>query len=131
MLHLRVFADTATITSVAERLSALEGARHVLCTHDGPLSLVTTDLHADAADSALQLVRDLGLAPEDIELLRIDSIGPAVAARPLAAVVWSDLLSQAGQNSRPLGRYLVLMATAGIIAGFGVIEASTILIVGA
>jgi uncharacterized hydrophobic protein (TIGR00271 family) len=63
--------------------------------------------------------------------LRLDSIGPEVAQRPLASVIWADLLSQAGANSRPLARYLVFMATAGVIAVFGVIYASTTLIVGA
>ena len=64
-------------------------------------------------------------------LLQLDEIGPAVAQRPLASVVWADLLSQAGANARPLARYLVFMAAAGIIAAFGVIYANTTLIVGA
>ncbi len=64
-------------------------------------------------------------------VLRIESIGPSVAPRPLSSVVWADLLSQAGANARPLARYLVFMATAGVIAAFGVIYANTILVVGA
>jgi uncharacterized hydrophobic protein (TIGR00271 family) len=46
-------------------------------------------------------------------------------------VVWADLLSQAGANARPLARFLVFMATAGVIAAFGVIYANTTLVVGA
>jgi uncharacterized hydrophobic protein (TIGR00271 family) len=45
--------------------------------------------------------------------------------------VWADLLSQAGANARPLARYLVFMAAAGVIAAFGVIYANTTLVVGA
>jgi uncharacterized hydrophobic protein (TIGR00271 family) len=54
-----------------------------------------------------------------------------VAERPLASVVWADLLSQAGANARPFARYLVFMAIAGIIAAFGVIYANVTLVVGA
>jgi len=64
-------------------------------------------------------------------LLRLDAIGPAAAQRPLASVMWADLLSQAGANARPLARYLVFMAAAGVIAAFGVIYANSTLIVGA
>ena len=56
---------------------------------------------------------------------------PSVAQRPLASVVWSDLLSQAGANARPFPRYLVFMAAAGIIAAFGVIYQNVTLVVGA
>jgi hypothetical protein len=54
-------------------------------------------------------------------LVRLESIGASVAQRPLASVVWSDLLSQAGANARPLPRHLVWMAAAGGIAAFGVV----------
>jgi uncharacterized membrane protein len=41
------------------------------------------------------------------------------------------VLSEARAHARPLARYLVLMAVAGVIAGFGVIDRNEILIVGA
>jgi uncharacterized hydrophobic protein (TIGR00271 family) len=133
VLQLRVFGDAGTIAEVADRLGSVEGARHVIRTNgagaDG--GVVTADLGADAADAALAEVRALGVAPDDVELLRLDSIGPQTAQRPLASVVWADLLSQAGANSRPFARYLVLMACAGAIAGFGVIYDNGILVVGA
>jgi uncharacterized hydrophobic protein (TIGR00271 family) len=47
------------------------------------------------------------------------------------ALVWADLLGQAGVNARAAVRYLVFMAVAGVIAGFGVIDENQILIVGA
>lgn len=47
------------------------------------------------------------------------------------SLIWADVLGQARANSRPVGRYLVFLIAAGVIAGFGVIEASGILIVGA
>jgi uncharacterized hydrophobic protein (TIGR00271 family) len=41
------------------------------------------------------------------------------------------VLGQARANARPVARYLVFMVAAGLIAAFGVIEANTILIIGA
>lgn len=131
VLQLRVFGASPVIVDVASQLEAIPGARHVILTGDGASgkSLVTADLVDDAVDQALGRIKPLGLPSEDVVLLRLDSIGPAAAQRPLASVVWADLLSQAGANARPLARYLVFMATAGIIAAFGVIYAETTLIV--
>jgi hypothetical protein len=133
VLQLRVFGASQVITDVASQLEVIPGARHVILTADGASgnALVTADLVDDAVAQALARINRLGLPSEDVVLLRLDSIGPAVAPRPLASVVWADLLSQAGANARPLARYFVFMATAGIIAAFGVISAETTLIVGA
>jgi uncharacterized hydrophobic protein (TIGR00271 family) len=133
VLQLRVYGELWTITRVAKRVDAISGSRHVLVMRNGGpgAGLVTADVGADAADAALAAVRELGVPAEDVELLRLESIGPAAARRPLGGVVWADLLSQAGANARPLARYVVLMATAGVIAAFGVIYDNQILIVGA
>jgi uncharacterized hydrophobic protein (TIGR00271 family) len=133
VLQLRVFGASPVVADAATALEAIPGARHVVMTGDGGSgnSLVTADLVDEAVDQALGRMRWLGLPSEDVVLLRLDSIGPAVAQRPLASVVWADLLSQAGANARPLARYLVFMVAAGIIAAFGVIYAETTLIVGA
>jgi uncharacterized hydrophobic protein (TIGR00271 family) len=133
MLHLRVFGDSAAMGEVAEHLGALAGARHVSVTdgvHAGD-ALVTADLRAAAADGALEMVRGLGVAAEDMTLLRLDAIGPAPATDESVALVWADLLGQARLNARTAIRYLVFMAVAGVIAGFGVIDRDQILIVGA
>ncbi|MBV8947481.1 MAG: DUF389 domain-containing protein [Solirubrobacterales bacterium] len=121
------------MAQVAECLREIPGSRHVIRTGDGASNqtLVTADLFEDAVDRALDRMRSLGVANDDVALVRLDSIGPAVAQRPLATVVWTDLLSQAGANARPIARYLVFMVAAGIIAAFGVIYASTTLVVGA
>ena len=118
---------------MAECVDALEGSRHVLVLRDGDAgaAMAMADVTGDAADAALEALRALGVPPEDVELLRIDSIGPATPLRPLGGVVWADLLTQAGANARPLARYIVFMAAAGVIAAFGVIYDNQILIVGA
>src|SRR5262245_11084448 len=133
VLQLRVFGDSGAVDDVAAQLDVLPGSRHVLVTGDGAsgTALVTADLADDAVDQALGRVKELGLPAEDVVLLRLDAIGPGAAQRPLGSVVWADLLSQAGANARPRARYLVFMATAGVIAAFGVIYANATLVVGA
>lgn len=132
-MHLRVFGFPEVMAEVAGCMEKIPGSRHVVLSRDGVSgqSLVTADLTADAVDPTLARVRQLGVPNEDVVLLQLDQIGPTVAQRPLASVVWADLLSQAGANARPFARYLVFMAAAGIIAAFGVIYTNTTLIVGA
>src|ERR1700733_9278757 len=133
VLQLRVFGAPATIAAVADCLRRLPGSRHVIQMGSGELggALVSADLVDDAVDGALEQVTRLGVPTEDVVLVRLESIGPSVAQRSLASVVWSDLLSQAGANARPFPRYLVFMAAAGIIAAFGVIYQNVTLVVGA
>jgi uncharacterized hydrophobic protein (TIGR00271 family) len=133
VLELRVFGTPAAMTAVADSLHRIPGARHVIQTGNGEPggALVSADLVDDAVDSALEQVTRLGVPTDDVVLVRLESIGPSVAQRPLASVVWSDLLSQAGANARPFPRYLVFMAAAGIIAAFGVIYQNVTLVVGA
>ena len=45
--------------------------------------------------------------------------------------MWADLLGQAGEQARPVARFLILMAVAGVIAAYGVFYSNGILIVGA
>jgi uncharacterized hydrophobic protein (TIGR00271 family) len=133
MLQLRVFGGSQELTHVAERLREIPGSRHVLHLGDGSRgqAMLTADLVDDAVDEALAYVNRVGVPAEDVVLLRLDTIGPGAAQRPLASVVWADLLSQAGANARPIARYLVFMAMAGIIAAFGVIYENVTLVVGA
>lgn len=100
------------MVDVAAELRSMRGARHVMRTadDDAARALVTAYLVDDAVDGALKQLRRLGVAAEDTVLVRLDSIGQSAAQRPLASVVWSDLLSQAGANSRPFPRYLMFVA---------------------
>jgi uncharacterized hydrophobic protein (TIGR00271 family) len=134
MVHLRVFGDAAAMAQVAESLAALPGARHVTRSEAADRSgreLVAADLDADAADAALTAVERQGVPAQDIWLLRLDGFQPGRRRSEGAAVVWADLLGQAGEHARPVARYLAFMSVAGVIAGYGVIYANGILIVGA
>ncbi len=46
-------------------------------------------------------------------------------------MVWADVVESARDNARLSVRFVVYMAVAGVIAGFGVMNKSSILIVGA
>jgi uncharacterized hydrophobic protein (TIGR00271 family) len=120
---------------VAQEVSALPGATHVTRTaagDGGGRALVTADLDSDAADAALVALDRLDVPSEDVWLLRLDGLQPGRRRRrPGTAVVWADLIGQAGEHARPVARYLVFMAAAGVIAGYGVIYSNGILIVGA
>lgn len=133
MLELRVHGPDALTADVAARLTALPASLHVLRTTHGDqgMSLVTAEIDPDDADAALRITRDMAIPPEDVRLVRLEAIGPEPARTSLGSVTWSDLEGQAGANARPIARYLMVMAVAGIIAGFGVIYRSSILIVGA
>jgi uncharacterized hydrophobic protein (TIGR00271 family) len=136
MLHLRVFGNAQLMERVAERVSALPGAEHVTRTdagHEAGQALVTADVDSDSADVALHALTTLGVPAEDVWLLRLEGLQPGRRGRRqhASAVVWADLLGQAGEHARPVARYLMLMAAAGVIAAYGVIYDNGILIVGA
>jgi len=136
MLHLRVFGAAPVMERVAERVAALPGAAHVTRTeagHGAGHALVTADVDPDAADAALQALSALGVPPDDVWLLRLEGLQPGRLGRrrESSAVVWADLLGQAGEQARPVARFLILMAVAGVIAAYGVFYSNGILVVGA
>jgi uncharacterized hydrophobic protein (TIGR00271 family) len=133
MLQLRVFGAAPAMADVAARLRAIPGSRHVVRagTDDEEEWVVTADLVDDAVDQALDQIGRMGVPSENVVLARVDTIGPSAGHRPLASVVWADLLSQAGANARPFARYIVFMISAGVIAAFGVIYSNVTLVVGA
>jgi uncharacterized hydrophobic protein (TIGR00271 family) len=120
------------MAAVAENLGRLPGARHVGINDPGPgaAALVTADVDPEAADQALATLDRLAVPADDVTLVRLETIGAAAAAEPLV-LIWADVLSQASVRARAPARYLVLMAVAGVIAALGVINESSILIVGA
>ena len=121
------------MASVAERLDALPGARHVSLVERPTrgAALVTADLRADAADHALAALEALGVSAEDVALVRLDTIAPGPEAGDVTALVWADVLGQARARARASWRYLVLMAASGVIAALAVLNDNTALIVGA
>jgi uncharacterized hydrophobic protein (TIGR00271 family) len=121
------------MTAVAEGLYDLAGARHVAVASEsrGRAALVTADVRTDAADAALELLARLGVPADDVVLARVDTIGGWSAESEPLALVWADVLAQARVSARAPGRYFVLMATAGVVGAFAVINRSSVLLVGA
>src|SRR5262249_32514801 len=135
MLQLRVYGDPSTMTVAAARLRALPGTRHVSLVETAPdaSALVTADVRADAADQALATLDELDVAADDIALVRLDTIAPGIGtgSSEITAVIWADVLGRARVQARAPARYLVLMATAGVVGGLAVLNDSTTLVVGA
>jgi uncharacterized hydrophobic protein (TIGR00271 family) len=132
MLHLRVYGLSGSLREIGEGLEDHGAARNVALSQGvrpGHV-LLTAEVSADWADRVLELLVTRGVAQEDIALARFDEIGPIRPGHP-TSLIWTDVLGQARANARPVARYLVFMVAAGVIAGFGVIEANEILIVGA
>ncbi len=99
-------------------------------TRDGD-ALVSADLRPDAADRALATLESLGVSADDITLVQLDTIALAGGAGDVTGLIWADVLGRARLQARAPGRYLVLMAAAGVIAGLAVLNDSPTLIVGA
>jgi uncharacterized hydrophobic protein (TIGR00271 family) len=133
MLQLRVYGEASVLTTVADRLGGLPGARHVGLVETRPdgTSLLTADLRPEAADQALDALAALDVPPGDVTLVRLDTIPLEVAGGDSSTPIWADVLGQARTQARAPMRYLVLMATAGVIASLAVINDSATLIVGA
>jgi uncharacterized hydrophobic protein (TIGR00271 family) len=99
--------------------------------------MLTADVdHGCADDCFTMLVEHLPEA--DVALIRLEGVEASdtkpqrgwLASDP-ESLAWAEVVAEARDSSRLLGRYLALMAVAGVVAGIGVIEASGILIIGA
>jgi uncharacterized hydrophobic protein (TIGR00271 family) len=132
MLHLRVYGLSHSLTEIGQGLENHGAARNVALSQGVRAGhvLLTAEVSAEWADRVLELLVSSGVDEDDIALARFDEIGPIRPGHP-ASLIWTDVLGQARANARPVARYLIFMVAAGVIAGFGVIEANQILIVGA
>ena len=120
------------MAAVSEGLAGLQGVRHLNMAGAGSATaMVTADVRADAADAVLATLERLGVTSDDIVLTRLEQI--ADVPEETGAV-----RARLGRRARPgdspgpcSGRYLLLMAAAGVVGAFAVINSSPVLIVGA
>jgi uncharacterized hydrophobic protein (TIGR00271 family) len=141
MLRLRVYAPSDKTDEVVTALRDRTGVRHLVrsgVTVDGEGEYISADLRPEVADDTLQRLVDIGLHPDDIMLQRVDVAGPPRSGRHDQrwddrndALVWAEVVDEARENMRARPTYFLYMVAAGIIAAFGVIQQSSILIVGA
>jgi uncharacterized hydrophobic protein (TIGR00271 family) len=133
MLQLRIYGPAESLTAIGGDLEARGAARDVALAQgirDGQV-LLTAEITRGSADAVLDMLAHHGVPEDDIMLARLDEVGPIRPGRTAASLIWADMLGQAAVNARPIARYLVFMVASGIIAGFGVLQANDILIVGA
>jgi hypothetical protein len=128
-MALEVYGETAVMDAVARRLDQAEGVsrvRLVGATRVGR-SLVLAAVRPRKADATLAELRRMGVPDSDVTLTRPDVVGRAAGSE----IVWEDIVGMAWVNARPVARYFALMAVAGVIGGYGVVDSNGILIVGA
>jgi uncharacterized hydrophobic protein (TIGR00271 family) len=96
--------------------------------------VLAADVLPSVADQVMQLIREWGVDDADYLLTRQEVVAPNPPHGPLAGgqeFAWIEVMGEARTHSRPLGRYLALMAVAGLVGALGVITDNPILVVGA
>lgn len=136
MLRLRVDVRTDERDRLIENLKELGGVRRVTSEPDACNGhfVISADVEPHAADETLAALHTCDLHHDDYVLVREDILTHGLRPGGLSAsggYSWVEILGEARANARPVARYFLLMAVAGWIAGLGVIQSSTILIVGA
>lgn len=141
MYDLRAFADPEHIEDVVAALGALPQVRHVVLgglTADTGKRLVTAEVRAASVDAAFAALREAGVPAADMSVSRVDFARPLTrdglildALDGSEALVWAEVVDAAAENVGLRPSYVAYMVVAGVIAAFGVLERSAILIVGA
>jgi uncharacterized hydrophobic protein (TIGR00271 family) len=144
VLHLRMIVPADRTDEVAAVVADSVGATHLTvvrgAAYDPPGDLVTCDVAREAADPVLDALRRLGIqdtgaiSVEDIDLSlsasadRAERDAPGEAAD---AVVWESLIEETHEESTLTVTYLAFLTVATVLAAYGVMLDSSILIVGA
>jgi uncharacterized hydrophobic protein (TIGR00271 family) len=138
VLQLHAYAQPERAESVGRQLAALRGVRHVIVggRTAGNMVQLTGELDVDAADVVLELLRDCGLAADDVVVWHTTSIQPLGWRRRRTTpgrrwAVWAEISGAAAAHARTALLYVLFMAAAGVVAGVGVLNGSAILVVGA
>ena len=138
MLQLRAYVppEASRVGPAAARCSGRGAACHGRWTTAGNLTQITGELDVDVADDVLELLRERDLAADDFVLWRTSSIEPLGWRRRRTApgrdsAVWAEVTGRAAEHARTALLYVLFMAAAGVVAGVGVLDGSSILVVGA
>ena len=136
MLRLRLSLAGDRAEPLGAELAAIEGVDRlsVVPALDGE-AVIVADVLNPASEPVVAKLEAVGVSPHDYVVTRLDVVAPDpfehTHAPGEATIGWLELLGRARSNSRPLARYLALMAIAGVIAALGVVKENGILIVGA
>jgi uncharacterized hydrophobic protein (TIGR00271 family) len=139
VLVIRAYAPRGAADAAVRSLEAIDEVEHVMRhpTANGDLEQVTAELSAEAVDLAIEGLLGAGVQVDQIEVERTTSIGPVERGRGAwrdhraDALVWAEVVEGAREHARLPARYLLFMFVAGVLAGFAVLLANPVLIVGA
>jgi uncharacterized hydrophobic protein (TIGR00271 family) len=135
VLTLRVSTSADRADAVARAMGEIGGVHRVVAADARSAgAVVFADVDTDAADHVLVVLEDLGIPADDYVLARLHVVAPVVHRGARAqdeGFAWAEVLGEARASARSPARYVAFMAVAGVIAAFGVIDRSEILIVGA
>jgi uncharacterized hydrophobic protein (TIGR00271 family) len=139
--NLRAFAEPSQVEDVVATLAAMPEVRHVVLgglTADSGKMLVTAEVEAASVDEAFAALRVAGVPVADLSVHHVDYAHPAEregmdpgTREHDGALVWAEVADAAVENVGLRPAYLAYMTVAGVIAAFGVLERSSVLIVGA
>lgn len=144
MLHLRAVSPPEKTDRVLEVLSDHRGATHLVLIKDAAIEpagdVVEADIARESADEIIDAlcVLDLdhsgGITLEVIDTSLSDAADRAEEDAPgegADAVVWQELLTRTGEESRPNGTFISFLTIACLLAAVGVVTDSSVTIVGA
>ncbi|WP_020501894.1 DUF389 domain-containing protein [Sciscionella marina] len=144
MLHLRVVCPREHSDQVVRVLDDHAGVAHLVRLPDAALrpagDLVEADVARESADDVLALLCDLGvdhsggITLENIDTAMSDAADAAEERAPgegADAVVWEELISRTGEESRLTATYVAFVTLACMLAAVGVVTDSPVTIVGA
>ncbi|WP_026449403.1 DUF389 domain-containing protein [Actinopolyspora mortivallis] len=144
MLHLRVVCSAHHTDAVLALLRADLGIAHLVVTREvavqPPGDVVEAAVARESAEHVLDQLTDLGVARTgEISLTGIDTLESETAeaverAAPgdaADAVIWEELVTTTGEESRLNGVFLAFLVLSCLLAAVGVLADSAITLVGA
>jgi uncharacterized hydrophobic protein (TIGR00271 family) len=138
VLRLRLAVEEHRADAVTEALEGTGGVHRIVALNPeraGTAVVLAADVMPSVADQVMNLIRGWEVDEADYLLTRQDVVAPAPHTHARLAepqeFAWVEVMGEARAHSRPLGRYLTLMAVAAVLAAVGVITDNPILIVGA
>jgi uncharacterized hydrophobic protein (TIGR00271 family) len=144
VLHLRVISPPATTDDLVALLEAERGVAHLTVLRGAAVrpegDLVQADVARECVDDLLARLTGLGLdhsggiTLEALDTVLSDAADEAEEAAPgegTDAVVWDELISRTGEESRLSVSFQVFLTIACLLAAIGAITDSPVTVVGA
>jgi uncharacterized hydrophobic protein (TIGR00271 family) len=144
MLHLRAHVPAEHTEAALDLLRRHEGATHLVVLRGAAVDpagdLVEADVAREAADEILAALCELGidrtggLTLEVIDTTLSDRADRAEEAAPgdgSDAIVWEELISRTGEESKPSWTFQAFLTIACLLAAVGIATDSPVTIVGA